>query len=143
MRYLKKYKLFETSKITQEFQDEISDILLELQDEGFFTVVKSPADSDSKVPGKMDKYFTEVSDMSIEIIVYKDYKVDFKYSEIEDVFNRIIDYLTPYQFKYFIFYLSEYYSYQFININEIPDIKGKISSPESLAYKIILYKKLL
>jgi hypothetical protein len=44
----------------------------------------------------------------VEIVVNKSSMSDFSYSEIEDVFRRLIDYLRPYGWNYSILYFGAY-----------------------------------
>jgi hypothetical protein len=104
MRHLKTYKIFEStySDIPYGLWDDISDILLELSDDGFLTT--KHFDDVKKVDNKL-------CEDVIEIIVDKSapfWQKSFNYDEIEDVFNRLIDYLTSHGFKYCIFYFGEY-----------------------------------
>ena len=102
MKYLKTFKIFETigySELTDEMWNEISDILLELKDDGF--VVSQDISDVKKVSNKL------CNDV-IEIVVNKNSMSDFSYSEIEDVFRRLIDYLEPYGWNYSILYFGAY-----------------------------------
>ena len=102
MKHLKTFKIFETigySELTDEMWNEISDILLELKDDGF--VVSQDISDVKKVSNKL------CNDV-IEIVVNKSSMSDFSYSEIEDVFRRLIDYLEPYGWNYSILYFGSY-----------------------------------
>lgn len=102
MKHLKTFKIFETigySELTDEMWNEISDILLELEDDGF--VVSQHISDVEKVSNKL------CNDI-IEIVVNKNSMSDFSYSEIEYVFRRLIDYLIPYGWNYSILYFGAY-----------------------------------
>ena len=80
MKFLKKYKIFETYKIFEakegyqkKLLNDIEDILLELKDDGF-----------------------EVCVQNSNIAFYIDDEIEtrnFKYSKVKDVINRLIDFL--------------------------------------------------
>jgi len=107
MKHLKSFKIFETigySELTDEMWNEISDILLELQDDGF--VVSQDISDVEQVSNKL------CNDV-VEIVVNKTSMSDFSYSEIEDVFRRLIDYLKPYGWNYSILYFGKYQFIEF------------------------------
>ena len=102
MKHLKTFKIFETigySELTDEMWNEISDILLELKDDGF--VVSQHISDVEKVSNKL------CHDV-VEIVVNKSSVSDFSYTEVEDVFKRLIDYLEPYGWNYSILYFGAY-----------------------------------
>lgn len=102
VKYKKAFKIFETigySELTDDMWNNISDILLELQDDGF-VVSKDILD----VKKVSNKFCNDV----VEIDVNKTSMSDFSYSEIEDVFRRLIDYLRPYGWNYSILYFGAY-----------------------------------
>ena len=102
MKHLKTYKIFETigySELTDEMWNEIFDILLELEDEGFAT-----SQDISDVKRVSNKLCEDV----IEIVVNKKSTEDFSYNEVEDVFRRLIDYLEPYGWNYSILYFGKF-----------------------------------
>ena len=108
MKYLKTFKIFETigySELTDEMWNEISDILLELKDDGF--VVSQHISDVEKVSNKL------CHDV-VEIVVNKISVSDFSYTEVEDVFKRLIDYLEPYGWNYSILYFPPIGKYHFI-----------------------------
>ena len=100
MRYLKTYKIFETigySEITDEVWDDISDILIELDHEGFVT---------SKHYDDVKKVSNKLCEDVIEIVVNKQSTADFSYDEVKDTFDRLVDYLTPHHFSYSILFFN-------------------------------------
>ena len=102
MRYLKSYKLYETigySELTDEMWNEISDILLELKDDGFIV---------SQHISDVEKVSNKLCHDVVEIVVNKISMSDFSYSEVEDVFRRLVDYLKPYGWNYSILYFGAY-----------------------------------
>ena len=108
MKHLKTYKIFETigySELTDEMWNEIFDILLELEDEGFAT-----SQDISDVKRVSNKLCEDV----IEIVVNKKSTEDFSYNEVEDVFRRLIDYLEPYGWNYSILFFPPIGKYHFI-----------------------------
>jgi hypothetical protein len=107
MKYLKEFKIFETigySELTDDMWNEISDILLELEDDGF--VVSQHISDVEQVSNKL------CHDV-VEIVVNKTSMSDFSYSEIEEVFRRLIDYLKPYGWNYSILYFGKYQFIEF------------------------------
>ena len=110
MKYLKTYKLFEDifedqSDISYELWDDISDILIELDHEGFVT---------SKHFDDVKKVSNKLCEDVIEIVVNKQSTEDFSYDEVEEVFKRLINYLTPYGWNYSILYFPPIGKYHFI-----------------------------
>jgi hypothetical protein len=110
MEYLKSYKLFESkyewnqSVLTDEVWNDISDILLELEDEGL--LVNKYLHDDKKISNKL-------CEDVIEIVVNKTnvFSPDWEltnYDEVKDTFMRLIDYLEPYGWNYSIFYFAEH-----------------------------------
>ena len=155
MRYLKTYKLFENqSDIPYELWDDISDILIELDHEGFVT---------SKHYDDVKKVSNKLCEDVIEIVVNKQSTEDFSYSEIEDVFKRLIDYLKPYGWNYSILYfppigkhhfiefecggkdpLAQVYSPVFNNNTEKMLYKSQLGKTlkECHAFKIVFYQNI-
>ena len=110
MKYLKTYKLFEDifedqSDISYELWDDISDILIELDHEGFVT---------SKHFDDVKKVSNKLCEDVIEIVVNKQSTANFSYDEVKDTFDRLIDYLTPYGWNYSILYFPPIGKYHFI-----------------------------
>ena len=110
MKYLKTYKLFEDifedqSDIPYELWDDISDILIELDHEGFVT---------SKHFDDVKKVSNKLCEDVIEIVVNKQSTEDFSYDEVEDVFKRLINYLTPYGWNYSSLFFPPIGKYHFI-----------------------------
>lgn len=101
MRHLKSYKKFETigyTKLTDDMWQDMSDILLELHDEGFF-ISKDIAD----VKKIGDKLFEDV----IEIIIDHEQK-PFSFEEIEDHVRRLIDYMSQFRWNYSLMYFAKF-----------------------------------
>jgi hypothetical protein len=87
MKYLKQYRIFEDNTQDQYFQmEQIEDILLDISDDGYWVDVK-------------DNY---KKDIFISICIPKGESdlEGFKFSKIEDVVRRIIDYLPDYKFSF-------------------------------------------
>jgi hypothetical protein len=143
MKHLKTFKIFETigySELTDEMWNEISDILLELKDDGF--VVSQHISDVKKVSNKL------CHDV-VEIVVNKSSVSDFSYTEVEDVFKRLIDYLEPYGWNYSILYFPPIGKYHFIEFKcGGKDPLAKVYNPifrsdeEDEIYKSQLEKKL-
>jgi hypothetical protein len=143
MKHLKTFKIFETigySELTDEMWNEISDILLELKDDGF--VVSQHISDVEKVSNKL------CHDV-VEIVVNKSSVSDFSYTEVEDVFKRLIDYLEPYGWNYSILYFPPIGKYHFIEFKcGGKDPLAKVYNPifrsdeEDEIYKSQLEKKL-
>ena len=90
MKYLIKYKLYENQNITEIIQD-IDDICLELKDEGF-TIIRHS----SSFKGFLDKEresYLEIIKMIDEI------EQPFEYEEVEDVVERLKDFMSQNGFK--------------------------------------------
>ena len=101
MKYLKTYKLFETigySELTDEMWNDISDILLELEDIGFF-ITKDI--SDVKLIDK--KLCNDV----VEIIIDK-HQQKFSFSDIEETVRRLIEYMSQFGFNYSLMCFNVY-----------------------------------
>ena len=130
MKHLKTYKIFETigySELTDEMWNEIFDILLELEDEGFAT---SQDISDVK------KVSNKLCEDVIEIVVNKKSTEDFSYNEVEDVFRRLIDYLEPYDWNYSILYFGEFHFIEFECGGKDPLAKVYNHPIEEMLYKV-------
>ena len=105
MKHLKKFKLFENhSEVTDEIWNDISDILIELEHEGF--IVSRDLHDFKKVSNKL-------CEDVIEIIVNKRTTEYFNYEEIKDTFMRLIDYLEPYGWNYSILYFGDFHFIEF------------------------------
>ena len=110
MKHLKSYQIFESftdslsgewsqSVLTDEVWSDISDILSELEDDGF---VATKHLSDFK------KVSNKLCEDVIEIVVNKRTTEDFNYEEVKDTFMRLIDYLKPYGWNYSILYFGKF-----------------------------------
>ena len=96
MRYLKSYKLFETTEhteLTDDVWNDISDILLELQDD-CYQIHKDVAD--------VLKVSNKLCDDVITIAILHGTSYEFNYSNIEEVLKRLIDYMTEKGWQYSI-----------------------------------------
>lgn len=102
MRHLTSYKKFETigyTELTDEMWQDMSDILLELHDEGFF-ISKDIAD--------VKKVANKLCDDVIEIIIDNDSKQGFSFSKIEEPVRRLIDYMSQFKWNYSLMYFAEF-----------------------------------
>ena len=110
MKHLKTYKVFESFKdmisgewnqsvLTDEVWNDISDILIELEHEGFIA---------TKHLHDFKKVSNKLCEDVIEIIVNKHSTEDFNYEEVKDTFMRLIDYLEPYGWNYSILYFGKF-----------------------------------
>jgi len=113
MKHLRTFRLFESldlnsewsqSVLTDEVWSDISDILLELEDDGF---VATKHLSDYK------KVSNKLCEDVIEIVVNKESLNNFNYEEVKDTFMRLIDYLEPYGWNYSILYFGEFHFIEF------------------------------
>jgi hypothetical protein len=113
MKHLKTFRLFDSldlnsewsqSVLTDEVWSDISDILLELEDDGF---VATKHLSDYK------KVSNKLCEDVIEIVVNKHSTEYFNYEEVKDTFMRLIDYLEPYGWNYSILYFGEFHFIEF------------------------------
>lgn len=82
MKYLVNYKIFENNSLNYLLSD-ISDILLELKDIGFNTEVNNHKDM-IEITISKNKYYMRYGGRTSE----------FRYSEIEDTVDRLIDYIS-------------------------------------------------
>ncbi len=101
MRFLKSYKTFETigyTELTDEVWNDMSDILLELHDEGYF--ISKDVDDIKKIDNKL-------CEDVIEIIIDHEQK-HFSFEEIEEPIRRLIDYMTPLGWNYSILCFNKY-----------------------------------
>jgi hypothetical protein len=108
VKYLKTYKIFETINpgLTNEVWNDISDILIELEDLGF---------SITKDWFEVKKVGDKLCDDVIEIIIDSTRpkgryftKTRFSFTEVEDYIRRLIDYMTLLDWNWSLFYLSTY-----------------------------------
>lgn len=107
MRYLKAYESFtdgisgewNQSVLSDDVWNDVSDILIELEHEGF--IVSRDLHDFKKVSNKL-------CEDVIEIIVNKRTTEDFNYEEVKDTFMRLIDYLEPYDWNYSILYFGKF-----------------------------------
>jgi hypothetical protein len=113
MKHIRTFRLFESldlnsewsqSVLTDEVWSDISDILLELEDDGF---VATKHLSDYK------KVSNKLCEDVIEIVVNKHSTEYFNYEEVKDTFMRLIDYLEPYGWNYSILYFGEFHFIEF------------------------------
>jgi len=96
MKHLKPYKLFETigySELTDDIWNDISDILLELEDDGY-QIHKDYHDC-IKVSNKLCEDVITVS-------ILHNISYEFNYSSIEEVVRRLIDYMSQNGWQYSI-----------------------------------------
>jgi hypothetical protein len=130
MKHIKTFRLFESldlnseSVLTDEVWSDISDILLELEDDGF--VVTKHLSDYKKVSNKL-------CEDVIEIVVNKQSTENFSYNDIEEVFKRLIDYLESYDWNYSILYFG-FGEYRFIEF----ECGGK--DPLAKVHKHLLYR---
>lgn len=95
LKYLQTYKLFESSVVwSNKTREDISDILFELEDSNF--VVSNHFSEVKKVSNKL-------CDEVIEIVIDKGGSQNFSYSEIEDTCNRLISYMTGWNWSLMYF----------------------------------------
>ena len=126
---LKSFESFEKmgSKLTSEMLEDIKDILLELNDEGFFI---------SKHVSEVRKVGKKIYEDVIEIVIDKDSKVSFSFIDIEDYIRRLIDYMSEHKFNYSLFYFG---TYDFVEFeNDTSDRKSPTESQDIL-YKSLIY----
>ena len=135
MKHLKKFKLFENhSEVTDEIWNDISDILIELEHEGF--IVSRDLHDFKKVSNKL-------CEDVIEIIVNKRTTEYFNYEEIKDTFMRLIDYLEPYGWNYSILYFGEFHFIEFECGGKDPLAKVYNHPIEEMLYKVQSVEKTL
>ncbi len=133
MKYLKTYKIFETinTGLTDEVWNDISDILIELEDLGF---------SITKDWFEVKKVGDKLCDDVIEIIIDLTTKTRFSFKEVEDYMKRLIDYMTLLDWNWSLFYLSTYKWVEFETGGSHPLIKKlKFKTPaEESLYKSLV-----
>jgi len=97
MKYLKKFN--ESENLTDSVWNDISDILIELEDLGF---------SITKDWFEVKKVGDKLCDDVIDIIIDLTTKTRFSFTEVEDYIRRLIDYMTLLDWNWSLFYLSTY-----------------------------------
>ena len=133
MKHLKKFKLFENhSEVTDEIWNDISDILIELEHEGFVT---------SKHLNDFKKVSNKLCEDVIEIIVNKQSTENFNYEEVKDTFMRLIDYLEPYGWNYSILYFGDFHFIEFECGGKDP--LAKVYSTHTIPSVVLLNKSQL
>ena len=80
MKYLKKYKLFESS-FNEDIIDELNDILLELSDLGYFVDLREIKGTGVLNPDKIKVFIGGIADSN------------FAYDDVKEVFERMTDYM--------------------------------------------------
>lgn len=101
MKYLKKFKKFETigyTEMTDELWNDMSDILLELSDQGF--LVTKDVDDIKKVDNKL-------CEDVIEIIIDNNQNF-FSFEKIEEPVRRLIDYMVSLKWNYSLMCFNKY-----------------------------------
>jgi pectate lyase len=89
MRYLKKYKIFETT------ESEVDDLISILQD-----LTLDIKDKDLKVDViKSGRFFNSMTLLGIKIIISKEGYGRFKLSDIKDEIIQIVDFMDSYDWK--------------------------------------------
>lgn len=134
MRYLKKFNetyYQELNENIDEIKEDIKDILLELHDEGFFI---------SQHYIDVDKVGNKLCEDVIEIIIDKNTKEDFSFTEIEEYVRRLIDYMSVDKWNYSLLYFGVYDYIEFECGGQHPLVKNKKISTEA---EIMLHKSLV
>lgn len=85
MKYLKKYKLFE-SYFNKDIINELDDILLELKDLGYFVDITEMKGSGVLNPAKIRVFIGGIA------------KSNFVYDDVKEVFERMTDYMESEDF---------------------------------------------
>ena len=85
MKYLKKYKLFE-SYFNEAIIDELDDILLELKDLGYFVDITEMKGSGVLNPAKIRVFIGGIAGSN------------FTYDDVKEVFERMTDYMESEDF---------------------------------------------
>jgi hypothetical protein len=94
MRYLKTYKIFESSDPTEsEIYLNIQDIILELNDNGIWTEIVPVEGYDPITFDTIESYEVTIQGELINIDQYNSYTETIKWGDIEEVALRLIDYL--------------------------------------------------
>jgi hypothetical protein len=143
MKHIKSYTLFESldlnsewsqSVLTDEVWNDISDILLELEDDGFVA---------TKHLHDFKKVSNKLCEDVIEIVVNKESTKNFNYEEVKDTFMRLIDYLEPYGWNYSILYFGEFHFIEFECGGKDPLAKVYNHPIEEMLYKVQSVEKTL
>ena len=85
MKYLKKYKLFE-SYFNEDIIAELNDILLELTDLGYFVDLRETKGTNHLNPDKIRVFIGGIA------------KSNFAYDDVKEVFERMTDYMESENF---------------------------------------------
>lgn len=141
MKHIKSYTLFESldlnsewsqSVLTDEVWNDISDILLELEDDGFVA---------TKHLHDFKKVSNKLCEDVIEIVVNKESTKNFNYEEVKDTFMRLIDYLEPYGWNYSILYFPPIGQYHFEEFEcGGKDPLAKVHNPHTIPSVVLLNK---
>ena len=108
MKYLKKYKLFE-SYFNEDIIAELNDILLELSDLGYFVDLREIKGTNHLNPDKIRVFIGGIA------------KSNFTYDEVKEVFERMTDYMESEDFTILnLFYSTpeDPASHFMINLND-------------------------
>jgi hypothetical protein len=129
MKYLKRFN--ESENLTDRVWDDISDILIELEDLGF---------SITKDWFEVKKVGDKLCDDVIEIIIDLTTKTSFSFTEVEDYIRRLIDYMALSDWNWSLFYLGTYKWVEFETGGNHPLIKKpKFKTPaEESLYKSLV-----
>jgi hypothetical protein len=147
MKHIRTFRLFESldlnsewsqSVLTDEVWSDISDILLELEDDGFIA---------TKHLSDYKKVSNKLCEDVIEIVVNKEStkrivgEKNFNYEEVKDTFMRLIDYLEPYGWNYSILYFGNYKFIEFECGGKDP--LAKVYNPHTIPSVVLLNKSQL
>lgn len=109
MRYLRKFNENMNGNLFEEIEQNVRDICLELDDNGVHKNFMFWRSKFGAVDWNIRVNITSKLSHGVPPFQSK----TFKYTQIEDVIERLIDYLTPYQFKHKIIALvGDDYEYQ-------------------------------
>jgi hypothetical protein len=119
MKYLKKYKVFESDSPLDKIYIELNDICQELKDDGLKFNINIT---------KCSKVNNMLCDDVIKVSVFSD-----KSAGIKDIFDRIVDYTKP------LGYINKLMLYNEDNKLSLSSFNGDINS-ESEAFQLTVYK---
>lgn len=138
MRFIKSFKTFETigyTELTDEMWQDITDILLELHDEGFF--ISKDVDDVKKVDNKL-------CEDVIEIIIDHEQK-SFSFEKIEEPVRRLIEYMTSFGWNYSLlcFIGATYHTFECGGSHPLAKVEKTFrSGSEKDSHKSFLMKKI-
>ena len=135
MKYIKSHKIFES--ISEELED-LKDICLEMEDDGFNVSFNSSLDD-------VDRHLLGFDGIQIIIsnhVTWSHQNTQFEYSKISETLERIISYIVPLGYNYNIEFWRQKFTGGYWCSKKRKSIDGRDEIDESdkcLSYKMKIY----